>query len=631
MCGIVGSVNAKWVKDPLKFISHRGPDFQDSITTDNVFLGHTRLSILDLSDLGNQPMLSPDSRFSLVYNGEIYNHLSIREELLKKGYKFKSVSDTETLLYSWIEWGQACVNRFNGIFAFAIFDKKKYKLFIVRDQFGVKPLYIYKKQNTIAFSSEIKALINLESFDSTLNFESIVNYLTFLWSPGSRTMYRYVNKLLPGNMIVVNTKTYEVSNQDLRHKKLFNGDYWELSEEEWIKKIDHGLNEAVENQLLSDAPLGFFLSGGLDSSLLVAIAKNQSQNGIIECFTINQYKDSKTDGFIDDLPYAKKVAKHLDISLNIIDSRYNWMDSFDDMIWQLDEPQADLAPINLMMISRYAKSLGIKVLIGGTGGDDVFSGYRRHQALFLNSFFDYLPSVFLKITSNFISLLKFNNSTKIRRIKKISRDWGDSQSNQMMGYFNWLPNDQFIFEILSTKVTEKIRHYNPYSYGQKLLQENLNLSKIDQMLMLEQNTFLIDHNLNYTDKLSMVEGVEARVPYLDKNLVQLSGHIPEHFKMKKQISKYILKKVAEKYLPKDVIYRSKTGFGAPVNELMKKEFKQMITKNLNSDKICKDGIFDAITVEKILQENKSGIADYNYNILSLLSIQSWLKQYPWKV
>ena len=630
MCGIVGSINIKWSKDPLLSIINRGPDYQDFINIKNVFLGHTRLSIQDLSSLGNQPMQSSDGRFTLVYNGEIYNHWQIRENLIKKGYTFNSTSDTETLMYSWVEWGQDAINYFNGIFAFAIHDMKENKLFIVRDHFGVKPLYIYSKGGEIAFSSEIKAFINIKDFDATLNFESIVNYLTFLWSPGPRTMYKYVNKLIPGQIIEIDTKTLATKQNRVPPSKLFNGEYWDLSESEWIKKIDDKLNVAVEKQLLSDAPLGYFLSGGLDSSLLVAIAKTQRPNNKLECFTIDQFKDSSGDGFIDDLPYAKKVAKYLDVSLNIIDGRDDWVNLFDKMIWQLDEPQADLAPINVSIISSFAKNMGIKVLIGGAGGDDVFSGYRRHQALLLNSKLDYFPRYLFKMLSSLIQDIPFSN-TKIRRLKKFSRDWGADDFDQLLGYFNWLPSNHFVFEMFSDKSLSKILDYNPYSYGKKILSECSVMSKLDQLLVLEQKTFLIDHNLNYTDKLSMVEGVEARVPYLDFDLVKLAGHIPQSMKMKNNIPKYILKKVAEKYLPKDVINRSKTGFGAPVKELMKNEFTNLISKDLSKENIEKDGIYNYPVIEKMITDNARGKADYSYNILSLLSIQSWLKQFPWTI
>jgi len=457
---------------------------------------------------------------------------------------------------------------FNGIFSFAILNVKDNKLFIVRDRFGVKPLYIYHKNNTLAFSSEIKALINIKDFDSSINYESIVNYLTFLWSPGSRTMYKYVNKLIPGDVLEVDINTLEQKQFSTKKKELFRGESWDLPEDEWIKRIDESLNIAVERQMLSDAPLGFFLSGGLDSSLLVAIAKSQKPNEQIECFTIDQYKNSEGDGFVDDLPYAKKVSNHLDVSLNIIDSRADWLNSFDDMVWQLDEPQADLAPINVVSIARFAKNMGIKVLIGGAGGDDIFSGYRRHHALLLNNKIDYLPKVLLKILSSLIRHIPYSH-TKIRRLKKLCRDWGADDFTQLLGYFNWLPTNEFVYGLLAETSIQKVSDYNPYSYAINLLSKNPNLSKLDQMLLLEQNTFLIDHNLNYTDKLSMVKGVEARVPYLDFNLFELAGHLPQNMKIKNNVSKYILKKVAEKYLPTEIIYRSKTGFGAPVKELIK--------------------------------------------------------------
>ena len=629
MCGIVGSVNTKWVENPLNSIDHRGPDSQGSFKYENVFLGHTRLSILDLTDLANQPMMSSDERYVMVYNGEIYNHWAIRNDLLKKGYKFKSTSDTETLLYSWAEWGLDCLQYFNGIFAFAVFDKKENKLFIARDRFGVKPLYIYKKNNTIAFSSEMKSLINIENFDSSINYESIANYLTFLWSPGSRSMYKYVNKLLPGQIVEIDTKKFQIKYYNHKVTEYYNGDYWDLSEDEWVKKVDNKLNMAVENQMLSDAPLGFFLSGGLDSSLLVAIAKSQNPNDKIESFTIDQYKDSKGDGFIDDLPYAKKVASYLDVSLNIIDGRADWLNSFDNMVWQLDEPQADLAPINVSLISKYAKEMGIKVLIGGTGGDDIFSGYRRHQALLLNNILDAFPKSWLKVVSSIIQSIP-SGIPKVRRLQKLSRDWGAKDTHKLLGYFNWLPNNELFKELFSIESRIEIENYTPYSYGEKLLQNYAHLSQLDQMLLLEQNTFLIDHNLNYTDKLSMVHGVEARVPYLDCELVKLVGHIPQEMKMKNNVPKYILKKVAEKYLPKEVIYRSKTGFGAPVNELIKGDFNNRVMNDLTRVKIEKDGIFNYQTIDKIINDNNRNKTDYSYNILSLLSIQSWLNQFPWK-
>ena len=442
-------------------------------------------------------------------------------------------------------------------------------------------------------------------------------------------MYKYVNKLIPGHILEVDIVTLETKSVRVQKEPIFKGDYWDLSVEDWVKKIDNKLNAAVEKQMLSDAPLGFFLSGGLDSSLLVAMAKSQNPDDNIESFTIDQYKDSKGDGFIDDLPYAKKVASHLNVSLNIIDGRADWLNSFDSMVWQLDEPQADLAPINVSLISKYAKEMGFKVLIGGTGGDDIFSGYRRHQALLLNNILEVFPKSLLKVVSSIIQSIP-SGIPKVRRLQKLSRDWGAKDTHKLLGYFNWLPNNELFKELFSIESRIEIENYTPYSYGEKLLQNYAHLSQLDQMLLLEQNTFLIDHNLNYTDKLSMVHGVEARVPYLDCELVKLVGHIPQEMKMKNNVPKYILKKVAEKYLPKEVIYRSKTGFGAPVNELIKGDFNNRVMNDLTRVKIEKDGIFNYQTIDKIINDNNRNKTDYSYNILSLLSIQSWLNQFPWK-
>ena len=628
MCGIVGSVNVKWKNDPLKSLIHRGPDFQHFIQLKNLYLGHTRLSIQDLSSSGNQPMESSNGRYLIVFNGEIYNHWEIRKKLEKRGFLFNSTSDTETLLNAWSQWGKESVNLLNGIFAFSIFDKEEKKLFIVRDQFGVKPIYVYHKNEKFAFSSEIKTLINIKDFDPSLNLNSVVNYLTFLWSPGNRTMYENVQKLLPGELLEIETQELKIKKITYKNKSIFNGEYLDLSEKQWVKKIDDQLNQSIEKQLLSDAPIGFFLSGGLDSSLIVAIAKNQRPNDQFNCFTIDQYKNSNRDGFVDDLPYAKKVAQHCGLSLNIIDSRSNWTESFDQMVWNLDEPQADLAPINLMLISRFARKLGIKVLIGGTGGDDVFSGYRRHQAMVFNSYLKRIPNSFLKLLASIIRNAPFSNM-KVNRLRKLSRDWGESNINQLMGYFNWLPSNNFVFDLLSHDVRLKVHSYDPYDYGKSLLTKKTNLSKIDQMFLLEQNTFVVDDNLNYTDKLSMSEGVEARVPFLDIDLVKLAGKIPQQFKIKNQIPKYILKKVAEKYLPKKIIYRSKTGFGAPVNELINNQFKSRIKKELNKEKIKNEGLFNPKKVEKLILASQNKKNNFNYTILSLLTMQSWLKQFPW--
>tara|TARA_R110002050_G_scaffold204327_4_gene339813 strand:- start:13309 stop:15201 length:1893 start_codon:yes stop_codon:yes gene_type:complete len=625
MCGIVGGLNLKWLSDPLVSIAQRGPDSNGKYEKGNVFLGHSRLSILDTSEAGNQPMLSDDKNFILVFNGEIYNHHDVREELTKEyGISFKSNSDTETLLKGWMLEGELILKRLNGIFSFAIIDCVSNNLHVVRDPFGVKPLYIYQKGNEFAFSSEMKSFTLLENFDSLLSLEGIGNYLSFLWSPGSQTMYKKVKKLLPGHLLQIDLEKGGVLvrkySNPLKSEKVV------LTESEWIDKLDIALNRAVERQMLSDVPLGFFLSGGLDSSLLVAIAKRQNPNLGLDCFTVDTSVSDGKEGFTDDLPYARKVAEYLDVNLHEVRPVNGSIDRFNEMVYALDEPQADLAPENVRLIANLAKKMGVKVLIGGAAGDDLFSGYRRHLAIGLENKLNAIPTFILSTFQKLFNLLPSKVPT-FRRMKKFSRDWDKKWDERLLGYFNWLPDNDFVFEL----VNGLKKDYDVYNYAKTVLKEYSNSSALNQMLEIEKSTFLIDHNLNYTDKLSMKEGVEARVPFLDLELVNLASGIPDDLRLKNGEAKYILKKVAERYLPKEVIYRSKTGFGSPVRDMIENEFRPLINLYLNEKRIMDQGIFNSEKINNLIQLHYSGKEDFGYTILSLLAIQSWLEQFPWTI
>lgn len=626
MCGIIGSINVNWKDNPLNTIKHRGPDYQSKFLLGNLYLGHTRLSIQDVSSNGNQPMITDDENFVIIFNGEIYNHQEIRSDLeTNHGISFNSNSDTETLLYGWSVLGKDILSKLNGIFSFCIFDKNQNKIFLVRDPYGVKPLYIYHHKNNFAFSSELKSFNSIVDFKDDIDLKAISNYLTFLWSPGKKTMYKHVKKVLPNTLMEINLHDLNIKNEKFYHldisKKLND-----KTEKELIDLLDLNLKRAVKRQLLSDVPVGYFLSGGLDSSLIVAIAKKIQPNSELNCYTIKTNVVDGKEGFTDDLPYARKVAKFLDVNLIEVQPKINSVKNFDKMIYQLDEPQADLAPYNVKIICELASEKGIKVMIGGVGGDDLFSGYRRHQAIMIEPFLKFIPKPLLQIVRNIIYKMD-SKKPLIRRLKKISKDWGNSKKNRLIGYFNWLPNQFFFKKLFSKKSVIKINDYNPYEYFYKIVSKSNKESYLCQMLKLEQKTFLVDHNLNYSDKMSMECGIELRVPFLDFDLVKFSHQLPDNFKIKNNQTKYLLKKVAERYLPKDVIYRSKTGFGSPVRNMINKDFKVMIDEYLNENFISSQGIFNSNEINKILESDKRGSEDFGYNILSLLSIQSWLKQF----
>lgn len=628
MCGIIGSISDRFrfTQQDIAVLSHRGPDDEGLFIEDDVMLGHTRLSIVDVSANGHQPMVSSDGNYVLIFNGEIYNHLSIRQELQVKGYRFTSGADTETLLYGYAEYGKDILNQLNGIFAFAIFDRKKKEVFIARDHYGIKPLYYYAYNGHFAFASEIKALIKIPGFDKTINPTALFSYLQLLYSIGGQTPFKHVEKLLPGHCITYALQKgsyHEEEYYDIRFDQI---DY-AITESDWKRKFRETLQNAVSRQLMSDVPLGYFLSGGLDSSLIVAMAKEIMPGQALSCFTIDSGKSLKEEGFADDLLYAKKVAKHLGVQLTVIPSKINILENFDKMIWHLDEPQADAAPLNVYDICFQAKQQGIKVLLGGTAGDDLLSGYRRHQAINFEKIFSVLPTAGGKLLHAAIDPIRSVNPT-MRRIKKVIAESGKTKSQRFAGYFTWLSkqktidlfepdlHDSFQKELLPEAYLESLIHALPK-----------NVDDLNRMLYLELKTYLPDHNLNYTDKMSMAVGVEARVPYLDTELVKLTTQMPVSMKMKGRTTKYLLRKIAEDYLPHDVIYRPKTGFGAPLRSWVKNEMRELVESRLSEASLKKRGIFNARSVRELIDKNQKNKIDASYTIWSLLAIESWLEQF----
>jgi asparagine synthase (glutamine-hydrolysing) len=630
MCGIFGYVGVSNHSDndltaSLQFIKHRGPDSDGIFRIDGLSLLHTRLAIQDISINGNQPMLSDDGRFVIIYNGEIYNHWELRKSLLSTQV-FKSTADTETLLYGYIHYGTEILNYVNGIFAFAIYDKKLNEIFIARDHFGVKPLYYYQDNAMFLFGSEIKSFLPFK-INKDLSVVALANYIKFLWSPGNSTAFAHVKKLLPGHYFHFKLHDFIAAKpiQYFQCSPLIKNTT--LSEPNLVDMLEEKLLQSLNRQMLSDVPIGFFLSGGLDSSLLVAMARKLNPNRKIVCFTIDvQNWGNKGEQFENDIEYAKKVAEVLDVELHVIKIDIDIVQLFDKVIWHLDEPQADPAPINLLSISKMASNMGIKVLIGGTGGDDIFSGYRRHQALYYEKFIPLLPLRIRKLIRYFSQQLPVSN-TFFRRSKKLLADIDKTQLERQVGFFSWLPSN-IVKSLFAKKWRLDLQEHDPYSYFSQLeSQLPLSADFMDRMLFWELKTFLVDHNLNYTDKLSMAVGVEVRVPYLDVELVEFSKSIPTHLKMRGKETKYILKKVAEKYLPKDIIYRPKTGFGAPVRQWITNDLNQMIEERLSIDRLEKRGIFDPIKVWELIEANKKGEIDASYSIWSILAIESWLLQF----
>lgn len=627
MCGFLGSIHFELEinKNALSLIDHRGPDDMGYFEDGPLFLGHTRLSIIDVSSAGHQPMFTEDKRYCIVFNGEIYNHLDIRSELMPK-YTFRSHSDTETILYGFEEYGVEIFNKLNGIFAFALYDNLTKDLYLVRDHFGVKPFYYYDQNGQMIFGSELKTMTSYPGFDKTISPSALVNYINFLWSPGETTPFIKVKKLEAGHYIKMNVNQPKQKELVKFYDIDFTGIYSLKSEAELIDILDKKLELAVSRQLMSDVPVGFFLSGGLDSSLVVAYARKINPLAAITCFTIDDGADTHAEGFSDDLFYAKKVAEHLNVDLKVVKADIDIVRDFDKMIYHLDEPQADPAPLNVLNICTEARKLGFKVLLGGTAGDDLFSGYRRHQAISMEKYYRFVPQFVgsaLKFGASFFS----SHNPKFRRIKKALNDLDKGKQERLSGYFSWisLAVNKGLF---SKDLQQEIKNYVPSEFLLKLNERIPNEhNDLNKMLYWEMKSFLVDHNLNYTDKMSMAVGVETRVPYLDRELVDFSTQLPPELKLKGATTKYLLKKVAERYLPLDVIYRPKTGFGAPIRKWIVEDMADMIAERLSTDNINRKGLFNPEKVHDLIRMNKSGEIDASYTIWSLLAIESWYDQF----
>ena len=643
------------LREALVALSHRGPD-DSGIYIDEqsgVGLAHSRLSIIDLSSTAKQPMISADGRIVLIFNGEIYNYRELRAELdQKEDGVWEGSSDTEVLLrlYQMARLkgldSAEFLMKLNGIFSFAIWDGNINECLVARDGFGVKPLYFGHDALGVAFASEIKALIKLprspDSFTLTngkinpeyLDSASLSRYLTFLWCPGKGTPIRTISKLEPGHFlrlrggsIIEQKKWFNLPSsfpQNLKQSSNKFSTSKGFSKNELHGELETSLRKAVHRQLVSDVPLGAFLSGGLDSSSIVAFAREEVPD--INCFTID-VEGAQDEGVTDDLPYAKRVAKYLDVPLDIVklDADRIAVD-LPFMVEQLDEPLADISALNVFYISRLARRNGFKVLLSGCGGDDLFTGYRRHTAVSYEKYWDWLPKPFRfglqKLTKGLNQQYALS-----RRLRKVFSASHLDKDERLINYFRWSDRADLCKLYSGAFKAALVSSFSEDPMAQFLSELPEGLTPIERMLSLEQRFFLADHNLNYTDKMGMAAGVEIRVPFLDMDLAEFAASIPMQFRIQHGQVKMVLKKVMENFLPRDIVYRPKTGFGVPLRRWMKYELRELVADTLSKRSVSNRGLFDPLAVEKLVIANDKGKLDASYTLLSLVCIELWCRRF----
>lgn len=643
MCGIAGFANIFKsnfkVEDHLLLamqekIKHRGPDGFGIWKNENLGVGlaHRRLSLIDLSDAAKQPM--ENSRCVISFNGEIYNHLQIRKELEERGYKFFTNSDTEAIINAYSEWGIDCLNHLDGEFAFALYDKVKNETYLVRDRMGIKPMYFSIQNGILAFSSEIKAFDALPWIKKEASPESLYYYFTFMVTPAPLTIYKSIYKLPPSYYLKLDsTKKIIFKEWYSPIKNLSNIVY---DENYYIEETRRLLNEAVEKRMMADVPIGVFLSGGIDSSLIVALMSKYTSK-------INTYTVAFSDAPKDERIWAQKVAKKFSTNHHeIVISENDAFNFFEKMVYHHDEPLADCVSIPLYYVSKKAHETGIKAVQIGEGSDELFFGYP-----FYSSYARFLNGYIYKYAKN-------ASQTTKNKILKYSEKFLKNKTIYQELIFNWANNyplfnsgaiafdeshklkfinrnkilkktkiniDPILPTILGkTKIelkTSNIINYHLNKLGSQKLDADLGL----QMAYLELKQRVPELLLMRADKMMMAASVEARVPFLDYKLVEFVLNIPLNIKFKNNETKYILKKACEGILPKEIIYRKKVGFGAPTSRWYSKGKKFPNYFNEKFISIKRNLRSDYINWEKIINKKSNTINVQKWTIQNLIDLK----------
>ena len=656
MCGVAG-YQGRFASDLLdrmgRAVAHRGPDGDGAVVLTTPYAGlttglaHRRLAVIDLSPNGKQPMTvrCPRCRASslqdlaLTYNGELYNYRDLRAQLQSQGHVFHSQTDSEVLIHLYAEHGTDMLPKLNGIFAFALHDGRENgrsaniergDLLLVRDPLGVKPLYLTSTPRGVLFASELKSIMQCADVRRSINPVALHYHLAYLWTPAPRTLLDGVEKLEPGCAVVVRKgaearrwRWYELP---------YDGERLTGSPGAIAAELRERLAAAVERQLVADVPVGAFLSGGLDSSSIVAMARRNGGSPD-QCYTIAFRDDDTLQGMPNDLPYAKRVASALGVPLRIIEADPGIIEHLDEMLFYLDEPQADAAPINALLIARQARADGIPVLLSGAGGDDIFAGYRRHFALRLQRFWSWLPQAARAgIARSARSIADGHSpvaqsSHAIRRAVK-SLAHADHEADERLVSYLWWSTDAVRRALYSDDLaaaTAGVRTATPLLAGLERIPTESDA--LQRMLFLETKYFLPDHNLNYTDKMGMAAGIEIRVPLLDLELVRFAAQIPPSLKQQGRRGKAIFKQAMQSVLPRDVIHRGKTGFGAPLRRWLREELRERVDDTLSAKSIIARGLFNARAVQRLIHLDRAGRIDGAYTIFALVCVELWCRQF----
>ena len=625
MCGIVGSVNAnsrqvsrEIIEKMNRCIMHRGPDEDGFFIKENVGLAMRRLAIIDLKG-GQQPIFNEDRTKAIVFNGEIYNFQEIKKDLEKRGHKFYTNCDTETIVHLYDEYGADCVQHLRGMFAFAIWDETDKSLFIARDRMGKKPLlYSHQPNGDLIFGSEFTALLAHPALSREVDMEAIDAYLSFLCVPAPLTAYKQIRKLEPANWM-------RWKNGEIETKKYWSPNFSKkikITEEEAIEETTRILRESTKLRLISEVPLGAFLSGGVDSSMVVALMAQESSQPV-KTFSIGFEEQD-----FSELKYAKIVAEHVGAEYNEFIVKPDALEVLPTLVEHYGEPYADSSAIPTYYVSKETRK-HVTVALNGDGGDESFAGYERYAAMRLAEKYYKIPEILRKtFVENAVDLIP-TSEIKRSRARDLKRFVKAASLPKVERYFRWVSaiDRKSKAELYTEDFARQTDIYNPADFIGNWFAKSNGSGILDATLLTDQMTYLPNDLLVKVDIASMANSLEARSPFLDHKVIEFAASLPENLKMKRTETKSLLKKAAARLVPSEVIYRRKMGFGVPVGNWFRSEMKDFLISILLSEKSLNRGIIKPEVMKRYVSEHTSYEKDYTYQLWTLLMLELWFQRF----
>lgn len=625
MCGIHGiialrddaNVDATILDRMGAITEHRGPDDSGVFAAPGVALGMRRLSIIDLAG-GHQPLSNADGSLQLVCNGEIYNFRALREELEAAGHQYKTNSDSEAILHAYVQWGDDFVTHLNGMFGFALWDAKRKRLLIGRDHLGIKPVYYLEHEGKLIFASEAKAILQVPGVSAQIDPTGLDQYLRLGYTPAPYSIFAGMKKLPPGAMMIVEDGALRIR----RYWRLPTGVDRVKTEADWGDALLQQLERSVVAQMVSDVPFGAFLSGGIDSSSIVGFMAQHSAHAI-QTYAIG-FDTGEAGSYYNELPFAEVVAKRFRTNHKEIVVRPNVVQLMPKLLWHMDEPIADSAFITTYLVSQFARQ-DVTVILSGVGGDELFGGYRRYLGEYYGQYYQMLPKTLRsRVVAPIAQRMPADRHSPLLDMSRLARSFLLASELPFEERYRAYVG---VFDDAAMQRLVKAPNPEPYDALAVAFGESDRTDAVRTLFEVDLLTQLPDDLLMLTDKMTMATSLECRVPMLDYELVELAARMPSKFKIRGRELKHILKRSLQVLLPKEILYRKKRGFGAPMGAWIKNELSALTRHLLSPEAMERRGLFSPAVVQETLQLHQTNKEDRTDHLLALLNFEVWARMY----